>query len=116
MINTPKMKFKKGDIVVIPVPFTDNKTTKKRPAVVISNDDAHAIGDVVIVQITSQLRNDNLNFPLDTADTTIALPKMSYIRVHKIFVLEEKLIEKKVSALKTETYSRLISAINNVIS
>ncbi len=27
------MKFKKGDIVIIPVPFTDNKGYKLRPAV-----------------------------------------------------------------------------------
>ena len=109
------MSLKKGDIVVIPVPFTDNKTTKKRPAVVVSNEDVHNIGDVLIVQITSKQRDDNLNFPLSDIDTTVALPKKSYIRLHKMFVLEEFLIEKKVSALTPDAYSRLISAINKVI-
>jgi mRNA-degrading endonuclease toxin of MazEF toxin-antitoxin module len=33
------MNYTKGDIIVIPVPFTDNTTVKKRPAVVVSNDD-----------------------------------------------------------------------------
>jgi len=32
------MSFKKGDIVVIPVPFTDNQIIKKRPAVILSNE------------------------------------------------------------------------------
>ena len=32
------MNFSKGDIVIIPVPFTDNNGFKLRPAVVISND------------------------------------------------------------------------------
>jgi len=109
------MSFKKGDIVVIPVPFTDNQTTKKRPAVVISNEDVHNIGDVLIVQITSKKRNDNLSFPLLDADTTVALPQKSYIRLHKMFVLEEFLIEKKVSALTSDAYVRLISAINKII-
>ncbi len=55
-------RFQKGDIVVIPVPFTDNQAVKKRPAIVISNSDVHATGDVVVVQITSRLRNDKLSF------------------------------------------------------
>lgn len=28
-----------GDVVLVPFPFTDQSTTKKRPAVVISSDD-----------------------------------------------------------------------------
>jgi len=46
------MNFQKGDIVIIPVPFTDNKGSKLRPAVVVSNDTVHQTGDVVIVQVT----------------------------------------------------------------
>ena len=109
------MSFHKGDIVVIPVPFTDNQTTKKRPAVVISNEDVHNIGDVLVVQITSKKGNDNLSFPLSETDVTVTLPKKSYIRVHKMFVLERFLIEKKVSALTSDAYTRLITAINNII-
>jgi len=109
------MRFQKGDIVVIPVPFTDDQTTKKRPAVVVSNDDVHNTGDVVVVQITSRLRNDTLSFPLSSTDTTVALPKMSVVRIHKIFVLESYLIEKKVSELKPSVYARLIEKINNVM-
>jgi mRNA interferase MazF len=110
------MKFQKGDIVVIPVPFTDNRTTKKRPAVVISNADVHASGDVVVVQITSHLRNDALSFPLNINDTTVALPKTSVVRIHKIFVLESCLIEKKVSELKPTVYARLVEEIHKIIS
>jgi mRNA interferase MazF len=110
------MRYKKGDIVVIPVPFTDNTTTKKRPAVVISNEEIHTQGDVVVVQITSQQKDDNLSFELTSADTIVAMPKQSYVRVHKIFVLEENLIEKRISALTQYAYRRLIKAINRVIA
>ena len=58
------MSFKKGDIVVIPVPFTDNATVKKRPAVVLSDVEVHATGDVLVAQITSKIHHDNLNFAL----------------------------------------------------
>jgi mRNA interferase MazF len=110
------MKYSKGDIVVIPVPFTDNQTTKKRPAVVVSNEDVHARGDIVVVQITSQNKNDMFSFPLLDTDLTIALPKQSYIRTYKLFVLEECLIEKKVSSLTMSAYKRLYKSIRKIIA
>jgi mRNA interferase MazF len=110
------MSFKKGDIVVIPVPFTNNSTVKKRPAVVLSNEDVHATGDVLIAQITSKGKDDNLNFSLSGKDMTIALPKQSYVRIHKLFVLEKHLIEKKVSELIPSVYSQLALKISELIS
>jgi len=109
------MSYSKGDIVVIPVPFTDNQTTKKRPAIVVSNNDVHLAGDVVVVQITSQYKNDSFNFPLYDADLTVPLPKQSYVRVYKLFVLEEHLIEKRVSSLTASAYKRLSASICNMI-
>jgi len=109
------MNFSKGDIVIIPVPFTDNKGYKLRPAVVISNDTVHQSGDVMIVQITSKLKQDKLSIPITNDDVTESLPVKSYIRVHKIFVLEERLIKGKVSSLKIDKYKELIRRINQII-
>ena len=109
------MNFSKGDIVIIPVPFTDNKGYKLRPAVVISNDTVHQSGDVMIVQITSKLKQDKLSIPITNDDVTESLPVKSYIRVHKIFVLEERLIKGKVSGLKIDKYKELIRRINQII-
>jgi mRNA interferase MazF len=111
----PKMTFAKGDIVIIPVPFTDNKGYKLRPAIVISNDTIHQIGDVMIVQITSKLKQDNLSISITNDDVTENLPVRSYIRAHKIFVLEKKLIKGKVSSLKINKYKELIERIKQII-
>jgi len=110
------MSFKKGDIVVIPVPFTDNTTVKKRPAVVLSGNEVHATGDVLIAQITSKVYRDNLSFILSATDITVPLLKQSHVRIHKLFVLEERLIEKKVSELIPSAYSQLASRISALIS
>lgn len=109
------MIFSKGDIVVIPVPFTDNKGYKLRPAVVVSNDTVHQTGDVIIVQITSKLKQDNLSITITNNDVTVDLPVKSYIRVHKIFVLEQRLIKGKVSSLKIAKYKALVQRINQII-
>jgi len=109
------MIFSKGNIVIIPVPFTDNKGYKLRPAVVISDDIVHQTGDVLIVQITSKKKQDNLSILLTNNDVTDDLPAKSYIRVHKIFVLEQKLIKGIVSRLKPSKYKELVQKINQII-
>ena len=46
-----------GDVVLVPFPFTDQTTTKKRPAVVVSSDAYHRDRpDVILMAITSQVR------------------------------------------------------------
>ena len=109
------MEFAKGDIVIVPVPFTDNKGYKLRPAVVISNNNVHQTGDAMIVQITSKLNHDNLSIALTNNDVTESLPAKSYIRFHKIFVLEQRLIKGKVSSLNNSKYQELIQKINQII-
>lgn len=45
---------KQGEVVLIPVPFTDLSSTKRRPVIVISNDDYHQTTvDMVVVAMTS---------------------------------------------------------------
>jgi mRNA interferase MazF len=47
--------YKKGDVVLVPFPFSDQTSIKKRPAVVISSNAYNEISaDIVIMAITSQ--------------------------------------------------------------
>ena len=57
------MRYKKGDIVIIGFPFSDLSRTKKRPALIISNDTVNNTGDYLVVQVTSKIRNDIFSLP-----------------------------------------------------
>jgi mRNA interferase MazF len=51
-------RYHKGDVILVPFPFSDQTTTKKRPAVIISSDTYNNISqDIFIMAITSQIRN-----------------------------------------------------------
>jgi mRNA interferase MazF len=46
-----------GDVVLVPFPFTDQSTTKRRPAVVVSSAAYHRERpDLVILAVTTQAR------------------------------------------------------------
>jgi mRNA interferase MazF len=50
--------FEFGDVVLVPFPFTDQTTTKKRPAVVVNSAAYQAERpDLIILAITSQIRS-----------------------------------------------------------
>ncbi len=46
-----------GDIALVPLPFTDQSATKKRPAVVVSSPAYHQERpDLIVMAVTSQMR------------------------------------------------------------
>jgi mRNA interferase MazF len=47
--------YERGNIILVPFPFSDQTTTKKRPAVVISSDSCNEISpDIIIMAITTE--------------------------------------------------------------
>lgn len=53
----PTTSFEFGDVVLVPFPFTDQSTTKRRPAVVVSSAAYHRERlDLIVMAITSQAR------------------------------------------------------------
>lgn len=111
------MKYKKGDIVIIGFPFSDLTKTKKRPALIISNDTVNKTGDYLMVQVTSKIRNDNLSIPIDKSDFINGqeLPLQSCIRLHKIFLLNESLIFSKYTSVNPGFLELVIEKIAMLI-
>lgn len=59
-------KFVKGEVVVLPFPFSDLSSSKKRPALVLASLDGD---DVILCQITSeQTRKDKYSIDLNDSD------------------------------------------------
>ena len=49
--------FKQGNVLLVPFPFTDQTSTKKRPAVIVSSSTYNRERpDIVLVAVTSQMQ------------------------------------------------------------
>jgi mRNA interferase MazF len=81
------MTFKPGDLVLIPFPYSDLQSSKKRPVLMLTAPDRH--GDFVAMAVTSaQVRNHALELGTDSLAAG-ALPKRSWVRLDKVFTLSE---------------------------
>jgi mRNA interferase MazF len=58
-------KFVKGDVIVIPFPFSDLSQTKRRPALVLALLEGD---DAILCQITSKSVTDSYAIPVDDTD------------------------------------------------
>ena len=99
MLSTTR--YRRGDVVLVPFSFTDLSSTKKRPALVVSPDsfNVHA-QDVVLVAITSQPSASHV-VALDEYDYVDGkLPRVSFVKVSKLFTTHPTLVLKKVCAIK----------------
>ena len=95
--------MRKGDIVLIPFPFTNLEGVKKRPAVILYKGEL----DVVVSFITTQLKWSEQTDVIVEPDETNRLKKTSLIRTNKLATLEIELIIGKIGELKKEKLKEL---------
>ena len=115
-MTSPIPAYQQGDIVVVDFPFTDVSQTKKRPALVLSNQTINQTGDYLLVMITSQVKYDGLSLPITSVDYVGGpLPLISYVRFHKVFLLNESLISHRYSAVAASFRQTVADALANLI-
>ena len=96
-------RYKRGDVLLVPFPFTDLRSAKQRPALVISPDTFNSVhDDLLVAAITSQVpaalaTDEFLISPSDLA--ACGLPKPSIIRMLKLVALHRSLVVKRIGTL-----------------
>jgi mRNA interferase MazF len=92
--------YKRWDLVLVPFPFTDLSSTKRRPALIVSPDIYNAGKDVVIAYVTSQLTSKPLHGDYRLQKWKEAgLPKPSLVRM-KFATLNKSIIIKRLGTLE----------------
>ena len=106
-------RFIKGDVVVVPFPFSDLSRAKRRPCLVIANLQG---ADVILCQITSQNSTDINAISLTNNDfISGGLNRHSFIRPNRLFTADQNIILYKAGQLKTEKTNQVITRIISII-
>jgi len=105
---------KKGEVVVLPFPFSDFKSEKSRPALVVS---VPRSDEVILCQITKQSTRPEYQIPLTKSDFEYGCLEVDlcYIRPNHIFTADPKTIICSEGKLKKEKVDKVIEAIMDIL-
>lgn len=105
--------FVKGDVVVVPFPFSDLSNAKRRPALVLATLTRN---DLILCLITSQTTNDPYIVALLNEDfSTGSLDKSSYAKPNRVFTANEQIIAYKVGTLTTDKINEVITRLITIL-
>jgi mRNA interferase MazF len=106
-------RFVKGDVVVVPFPFSDLSTVKRRPALVIA---APGGDDVILCQITSQQVLDRYAVGITELDFVEGtLHKPSNVRPNRLFSASTNLILYRAGRLNDRAVTSVIDRIIGIL-
>ena len=106
-------KFVKGEIVVIPFPFSDLTQAKRRPALILTELEGD---DLILCQITSQAIKDKYAIPLNDGNfETGGLKQSSNVRPNRIFTADTHLVLYRIGKLKAEKLAEVIERVIEII-
>ena len=111
------MTYEAFDVVVVPFPFTDRSTTKRRPALVLYDATAFdkQLGQSVLAMITSA-RNSDWPLDVEIGDLDSAgLPSASVVRM-KLFTLDNQLVIRKAGALAQNDQKNVAATLCRLLS
>lgn len=109
---------KQRSICLVPIPFSDLSSVKRRPVLIISNDDYNKTADdVMVIAITSNLRSKTYSTYISQEDMESGiLIKNSLIRADKIYTISQSIILKTFGKIRSEKFTNAIEQLNNLIS
>jgi mRNA interferase MazF len=107
-------KFVKGDVVIVPFPFSDLSAATKRPALVVASLTGD---DVILCQITSQAVADSYAIPIaDTDFASGSLHQDSNIRPNRLFTADANIILYRAGVLTPKKVREVVAKIVQIVS
>ena len=105
--------FVKGDVAVVPFPFSDLSAAKRRPVFVVA---ALTGDDVILCQITSKTIADSYAISISDSDfATGSLRQDSNIRPNRLFTADSNIILYRVGALTQDKTREVIERIIQIV-
>jgi mRNA interferase MazF len=107
--------FVRGEVVVVPFPFSSEEDFKRRPAVIVTSWPFEHGEDYLLCLITSQPIYDPYFMPLQDSDMADgSLDRISYIRPSYLFTANEAMIMRRIGALKPDKMQEVLETIRQL--
>ena len=106
-------QFVKGDVVVVPFPFSNLREAKRRPALIVNTLPGD---DLILCQITSRTVTDSDAVPIEDRDFAAgSLKQPSNIRPNRLFTADRAIVLYRVGCVRDvkleEVVVRLIAIL-----
>lgn len=107
-----------GDILLVPIPFTDLSSQKRRPVIVISNNSYNKkTTDLVVVAMTSNPAQVDYGFTITSSDLEKGtLNHPGKVRVDKIYTISASIVVKRFGRVSENTLDKIRDELQKLIA
>jgi mRNA interferase MazF len=103
----------KGEVVILPFPFSDLSSNKCRPALVLS---VPRPDEIIVCQITSQISRPEYSIPLTNSDFAAGgLRNPSYVRPNHVFMADPSIVHFSAGRIKPEKLEEILSKLLDIL-
>ena len=102
--------YNQKEIVLIPFPYSDLTGFKKRPALILSNSKLNKTEDRICCLITSQKTKQGISINKKSIEFG-KLPFKSWVKPHRVFTINEKIIIKNICKINANFHNKIISEL-----
>ena len=109
---------KQGDILLVPIPFTDLSSQKRRPVIVIS-DNAYnqKANDLVVVAMTSNPVAVDYSFTITSSELDVgSLNHPGKVRTDKIYTISNSIVVKTFGRVKDIVLERIRTELQTLFA
>jgi mRNA interferase MazF len=107
-----------GDILLVPIPFTDLSSQKRRPVIVISNNSYNQkTTDIIVAAMTSNPAEAEYSFTITSSDLEKGtLNHPGKVRVDKIYTLSQAIVTRTFGRVNEKILERIRQTLKDLIS
>ena len=110
-------RYKRGDIVVLPFPFSDASNAKPRPCLVVAELPYLGGTDYLVCMIFTQDTSDPQSIELKPSDIVLGkLDAQSYLRPLYLFGASGDVVDRRIGVMHSEMFNRVLQAIVSVVN
>ena len=105
------------ELCLLPVPFSDLSTTKRRPVIIISNNAYNnSSKDVLVIAVTSNLSEKKYTIDIESFDMESgSLKTTSMVRFDKIYSIDHSLIIRSFGKITLQKFDEIVKNLNEIL-